>query len=403
MYTNVSVTPVADRKQLDSITKESLWRHTTVVGDKVRDRYTQPVLESIFVRSGHETRPFRCTILVAYQPLRDRRTTIGETRSMSTEVFIGVAVSPSEIGVAMIPSGGTESISNDHRGIEALVSRLREVDPAVVVLTEGHEKSIHVTGALAAGSLPVVTISSKQIRDFATALGLGADNVDASLLARFAQAARPSPKLLDDQEVLDIEALVQRRSQLSEMITDENDRLQTAPIRTRKDIEQHIQWMADRVSSIDGALSRVWLGDKTANHAEEETDPSDSPESSSTGKKLALKFKKPKSKSVSALGQAIKKKRAPTGGPSAAEESAHLSRGSTPRIPTPDAAKKIVVTKSNTVNFECAACGTKKRVNRGPDGKLIAKEVEGWKLMRDGEQVLKFCERCAGSAGSVFQ
>ncbi len=334
---------------------------------------------------------------------------------MSAEVFIGVDVSSSEIGIAMIPSGNTESISNDHRGLEALVLRLREVNPSVVVLAESNGKSIHVTGALAASSLPVVTIASRQIRDFATALGLGEDRVDASLLARFAQAARPSPKLLGDQKILDIDALVQRRFQLSAMHIEEHERLQSAVPLIRKNIERHIEWLTNKIADIDKALAKLWLGNETSDMTGESHDLGESGNISNSGalsdsserptKRKGLKFKKPK-KGLAALGQALKQKRHSTG------DSANLSRpddvaqaaasGSASQIPIPSlaGAKKV---KSNTVNFECAACGTKTRVNRGPDGKLIAKEIEGWKLMRDGETVLKFCPRCSDSAGSVFQ
>ena len=77
-------------------------------------------------------------------------------------VFIGIDVSKARLDVAIRPSGQTESVSNDTAGIEALVKRLSESRPALIVLeaTGGVERS--VTRALASAELPVVVVNPRQ-------------------------------------------------------------------------------------------------------------------------------------------------------------------------------------------------------------------------------------------------
>jgi transposase len=94
-----------------------------------------------------------------------------------------------------------------------------------------------VVGALAAAGLPVVVINPRQVRDFARATGRLAktDRIDASILARFAEAVRPAPKSLPDQEIRALQAIVARRRQLLGMIATENNRLSQAPKAVARD------------------------------------------------------------------------------------------------------------------------------------------------------------------------
>ena len=81
----------------------------------------------------------------------------------------------------MRPSAEKLSVSNDEVGIQALVKRLSELKPALIVLeaTGGLERS--VSGALGSAQLPVVVVNPRQVRDFAKALGQLAktDRIDA--------------------------------------------------------------------------------------------------------------------------------------------------------------------------------------------------------------------------------
>src|SRR5215471_4859478 len=173
-------------------------------------------------------------------------------------IFIGIDVSKARLDVAIRPSGQTESVSNDTAGIEALVKRLSESRPALIVLeaTGGVERS--VTRALASAELPVVVVNPRQVRDFAKATGQLAktDRIDAQVLARFAQAVRPALRPLPDEVSWELRAGVTRRRQITEMIVAERNRLGATSKAIRKRIEAHIRWLESELDRADQDLDQ---------------------------------------------------------------------------------------------------------------------------------------------------
>ena len=109
-------------------------------------------------------------------------------------IFIGIDVSKARLDVAMRPLAEKLSVSNDEAGIKALVKRLSELKPVLIVLeaTGGLERS--VSGTLGSAQLPVVVVNPRQVRDFAKATGQLAktDRIDAEVMARFAEVIRPA-------------------------------------------------------------------------------------------------------------------------------------------------------------------------------------------------------------------
>ena len=156
----------------------------------------------------------------------------------------------------MRPSAEKLSVSNDEAGIQALVKRLSELKPVLIVLeaTGGLERS--VSGTLGSAQLPVVVVNPRQVRDFAKALGQLAktDRIDAEVLARFAEAIRPPLRPLPDKVSLELRSLIARRRQLIEMMVAEKNRLSTASKAVRKRIEAHIRWLETELDRADKDL-----------------------------------------------------------------------------------------------------------------------------------------------------
>jgi len=127
-----------------------------------------------------------------------------------TPIFVGIDVSKAGLDVAVRPMGSREFVANDAAGIEILVERLRELQPALIVLeaTGGVERA--VTRALASAEFPVVVINPRQVRDFAKATGQLAktDTIDAAVLARFGEAVRPALRPLPDEVTWELRAVV---------------------------------------------------------------------------------------------------------------------------------------------------------------------------------------------------
>jgi hypothetical protein len=140
-----------------------------------------------------------------------------------------------------------------------LVSGLVKERPTLVLLeaTGGFERA--AVGALAAESLPVAVVNPRQVRDFARATGRLAktDRIDAGVLARFAEAIRPSPKPLPDEAIRALQRILARRRQLLGMLTAEKNRLPTATKPVAKRIAAHIRWLEKELSRIDRDLEET--------------------------------------------------------------------------------------------------------------------------------------------------
>ena len=125
-----------------------------------------------------------------------------------TLVFVGIDVSKAQLDVAMRPEGRF-SVVNDERGLAQLIEQLLAVTPTLVVLEATGGIELPLTSALALGGLPVVVVNPRQVRDFAKATGQLAktDAIDAQVLARFAEAIRPEPRPLPDEQTQALAAL----------------------------------------------------------------------------------------------------------------------------------------------------------------------------------------------------
>lgn len=152
-----------------------------------------------------------------------------------------------------------KQFSNDETGRKQLVKDLTALQPKLIVMeaTGGLESPAATTLSLA--GLSVAVVNPRQARDFAKALGVLAktDQVDAKVLARFAEAIQPPVRALKSSELMDLESLLTRRRQLVEMITAEGNRHTQASGRIAKQIAQHLVWLRKRLSEADDDLDKA--------------------------------------------------------------------------------------------------------------------------------------------------
>jgi transposase len=184
----------------------------------------------------------------------------------ATPVFVGIDVSKARLDVAVRPSGARWQVENNETGIAGLQQKLAELQPGLIVLeaTGGYETA--VVAVLASSGLPVAVINPRQARDFAKSLGRLAktDKIDALVLAHFAEAIRPEPRALPDEQTLQLQAWVVRRRQLIEMLVMEKNRLSQTHKQLRPGVQEHIDWLEKQLNDVDGQLrtslqnSPVW-------------------------------------------------------------------------------------------------------------------------------------------------
>lgn len=173
---------------------------------------------------------------------------------MLADVFVGIDVSKEWLDVFVHPVGDRARVTNDESGHAQLVARLKEVGPFLVVLEATGGYQAQVAAALAVEAISVAVVNPRQVRDFAKATGKLAktDAIDAAVLAQFADAVRPKPRKLPDEQTVAIAAMVARRRQIVQMLVAEKNRLAVAHLKElQKNITKHVEWLEAQLREID--------------------------------------------------------------------------------------------------------------------------------------------------------
>jgi transposase len=182
----------------------------------------------------------------------------------ATERFVGIDVSKAMLDVHVLPSDEAWSTPNEDDAIRALVVRLIDLQPTLIVLeaTGGLER--RVLAALLVAKLPAVAVNPRHARDFAKATGRLAktDKIDARDLAFFADRIRPPVRPPRDEETQELEALIVRRRQVVDMITAEKNRLSAAPPSKRvvKAIRKTISCLEKQLDDMDSDIHSAIRG-----------------------------------------------------------------------------------------------------------------------------------------------
>ena len=175
------------------------------------------------------------------------------------ERFAGIDVSKDYLDLGLSGSDDVTRFANIEHGIPELVEHLASAQPTLIVLeaTGGYETA--AAAALAAADLPVVIANPRQVRDFAKATGQLAktDEIDARILALFAERVRPNVRPLPDEDARTLAAIVARRRQILDMIIAENNRVALAPAPVAKGILKHIRWLERQRSDVEDDLDRT--------------------------------------------------------------------------------------------------------------------------------------------------
>lgn len=181
-------------------------------------------------------------------------------------IFVGIDVSKATLEVALDDTSKTRTLSNDDKGLKALLDELKAVAERVAVVlleaTGGLERA--AAAALCANGFDVMVVNPRQAHDFAKALGYLAktDSTDARALSHFARTLYHSEKretLLHklptpEQELL--LALVTRRSQLVGMRVAQSNRLDGAHPSQRKSIQAMLKQLDRQIGQIDDDADR---------------------------------------------------------------------------------------------------------------------------------------------------
>jgi transposase len=172
---------------------------------------------------------------------------------------VGIDVSKAQLDLACRPEPTRWRVANDSAGIAECLIHLRQRKPTLIVLeaTGGWQSSLGA--ALAVAKLPFAVVNPRQVRDFAKATGQLAktDALDAGVIAHVAEAVRPTPRPLPDETTQQMDALLQRRRQVLEMLVAERHRVTLAHPTIRESLARHIDDLQRLISETDEEIATV--------------------------------------------------------------------------------------------------------------------------------------------------
>ena len=182
------------------------------------------------------------------------------------EVYVGIDVSKAHLDVSVSSEARVWRTANNPEGIASLLESLGRVAPRLVVMESSGGYEYQAAAELTVAGYAVAVVNPRQVRDFGRSIGRNAktDELDAAVLARFAEAVKPQVRSLPDEQERELRALIRRRRQVVEMITSERNRLGQAPPVLRPHIEAHIAWLIEGRGEIDRQIkefirsSPVW-------------------------------------------------------------------------------------------------------------------------------------------------
>ena len=187
---------------------------------------------------------------------------------MEQQQWVGIDVCQKSLDVYIRPLEKLFQVTNDEIGITQLVQTLKNIQPELIVLEATGGMETNAAIKLTQVGLAVAVINPRQARDFAKATGQLAktDAIDARILAHFADGIRPEVRQISDESSRQLEDLVQRRRQISDMITAEKNRRRGKTNSVQASIDEHIEWLEQQLKEIESQIKSA-IGFATARSA----------------------------------------------------------------------------------------------------------------------------------------
>jgi len=184
---------------------------------------------------------------------------------MTTKNYIAIDIAKDSLAVASDSFKGSFPYTDS--GLSKLLKKIKVLDFPMVVCeaTGGYESKL--MSLLFKQEIPVALVNPSRVRNFARSEGTKAktDPIDAQMLLRFAKSKdlRPTPAPSEQQQSL--QALMDRRSQLTESLAREKNRLQKSPQSVHKSIEKMIAFIEKELKALEGQIQKIIESDEEMN------------------------------------------------------------------------------------------------------------------------------------------
>ncbi|HYR86673.1 MAG TPA: transposase [Terriglobia bacterium] len=173
--------------------------------------------------------------------------------------FVGMNLTSQLIDVAVRPSGERWKTDFVDENIAAMATRLKNIQPELVVMEANGTFELPVAGILATQGLRFALVNPRNIREFARAIGKmsRSDYGQASLLAYFAEIVHPEARQLSEDVVQKLRELRGRREDISQMLQLERHRLRTAAATVQRGVQNHIFFLERSIMALEDEFSRT--------------------------------------------------------------------------------------------------------------------------------------------------
>jgi len=167
--------------------------------------------------------------------------------------FVGIDVSKATLDVHINPDGRRLTTSNNKRGFAKILDLLPEPQTCLVVMEATGCYHKPLAEALLQAGHRVAVANPRQVRDFARSLGILAktDKIDAAVIARFAEQAKPRTMTMTSEKQAQIVELVARRRQLVDLRTAEKNRSETIRVKAvKKSVDRVLKVLNGQIDTI---------------------------------------------------------------------------------------------------------------------------------------------------------
>ena len=191
--------------------------------------------------------------------------------TITSEEYVGIDVAKDKLDVAVLGQKATSETLNTKRGITALVKKMCQLKPKLIVVeaTGGYEEALVL--ALYEAGIPVALVSPQRVRQYAKARGLLAktDKLDAQNLAEYGKNIQPRLFVAKSEEGRRLSAIMGRRRQLADMQKAEKNRLRTAYLEMKSSIQTVIDCLEAEVERLDEEIRNFMNEHKNFKEQEE--------------------------------------------------------------------------------------------------------------------------------------
>jgi transposase len=179
---------------------------------------------------------------------------------------VGVDVAKAKLDVALDDNQVVELENCEWEIVTNLVEKLENPQSTIVVMeaTGGYEATL--VSVLHEHKIALAVVNPRRIRDFAKGIGKDAktDPIDAATIRFYGQVVQLEPQPPQPKQERELEALVNRRCQLLDLINQEENRLQqTAHLEIKKFIQKTIKWLKSQKKTIDQRIEKHLKEDTT--------------------------------------------------------------------------------------------------------------------------------------------